>query len=100
MTDFIKKNMALVLGILGILVALVVYLNFFAGNSSSALLASSDATSPVSQDLLVTLASLHTIKLDTSIFTSPEFESLTSFGVTIPPEAVGRRNPFLPAGTQ
>jgi hypothetical protein len=101
MMDFIKKNMILVLGILGIILALVVYLNFFSGSASDALLASTaDNTSPVSQDLLVTLSNLHTIRLDNSIFSDPLFQSLTSFGVELPPENVGRRNPFLPVGSQ
>lgn len=100
MTDFIKKNMVLVLGIGLIVLGLVVYLNFFSGASSEALLASTDTQSPVSQELLVSLANLHTIKLDNGIFSDPLFTSLTSFGVELPPENVGRRNPFLPVGSQ
>jgi hypothetical protein len=101
MMDFIKKNMVLLLGILGIFLALVVYLNFFSGENTAALLAvNADSTSPVSQELLTTLTNLHTIKLDTTIFSSPVFLSLTPFGVEIPPESVGRRNPFLPVGSQ
>ncbi|HEV8677662.1 MAG TPA: hypothetical protein VN701_02420 [Candidatus Paceibacterota bacterium] len=100
MLDLIKKNLPLALGALVIVLALVVYLNFFAGNSTALLASTADAGSPLSQDLLVTLSNLHTIKLDNSIFTDPLFESLTSFGVQIPPENVGRRNPFLPIGAQ
>jgi amino acid permease len=98
MMDFIKKNMAIVIGILVVFVGLVVYLNFFAGVSGEALLATSEADSPISKELLVTLSSLHTLTLDTSIFANPVFNSLTNFGVELPPENVGRRNPFLPAG--
>lgn len=73
------------------------YFMFFSGGSSgSATLSSTDTSSPVSADLLVTLQNLHTIKLDNTIFTDPVFVSLTDFGVTIPPENIGRRNPFLP----
>jgi hypothetical protein len=100
MTDFIKKNMPLVLGILLVVAGLVVYLNFFSGSSEALLATSADSQSPVSQDLLVTLSNLHTIKLDSSIFSDPLFQSLTSFGVELPPENVGRRNPFLPVGSQ
>jgi len=101
MFNFIKNNMSLVLGIAGIVLALVVYLNFFSGSTSEALLASTgDAQSPISQELLLTLSNLHTIKLDNSIFTDPIFMSLTSFGVELPPENVGRRNPFLPIGSR
>ncbi len=101
MMDFLKKNIPLVLGILLVAGGLYVYLNFFSGGNSEALLATTgDTQSPVSQDLLVTLSNLHTIKLDSSIFSDPIFQSLTSFGVELPPENVGRRNPFLPVGTQ
>lgn len=100
MTNLIKKNLPLVLGILVVILGLVVYLNFFAGGTEALLSSSADTTSPVSQELLVTLQNLHTIKLDNSIFSDPLFQSLTSFGVTLPPENVGRRNPFLPVGSQ
>lgn len=100
MTDFVKKNMPLILGALIIVLGLVVYLNFFSGGTSEALLASTSEESPVSQELLVTLSNLHTIRLDNSIFSDPLFQSLTSFGVELPPENVGRRNPFLPVGSQ
>ncbi len=101
MMDFFKKNIPLVIGFLVVVGGLYVYLNFFAGSASEALLATTaDSQSPVSQDLLVTLSNLHTIKLDSSIFSDPLFQSLTSFGVELPPENVGRRNPFLPVGTQ
>jgi len=100
MFNFIKGNLTLVLGIGFIALALFVYLNFFSNSTSEALLASADAQSPLSQELLVTLSNLHTIRLDDSIFTDPLFQSLTSFGVELPPENVGRRNPFLPVGSQ
>jgi hypothetical protein len=97
MMDFFKKN-AVLLGIIGaIFIGLVIYLNFFA-NTPSAELLTATQPSPVSQELLATLSNLHTIKLDNSIFSDPAFLSLTNFGVELPPEAVGRRNPFLPIG--
>ena len=50
----------------------------------------------VSKELLVTLTNLRTIRLDDSIFSDPSFISLADYGVTIPPQPVGRRNPFAP----
>lgn len=55
-----------------------------------------EQASPLSGDLLAVLGSLNTIVLDESIFDDPVFESLTDFGVTIPSQATGRRNPFAP----
>lgn len=72
----------------------------FSSLSASPSLSSTDAStsSPISQNLLVTLTNLRTIKLDGSIFSDPTFVSLTDFGVVIPPPpSVGRTNPFAPA---
>ncbi len=101
MMEFLKKNMVLVGGAAVLFLGVVVYLNVFAGKSNDPLLTTSaEAESPVSKDLLVTLSNLHTIKLDTTVLTSTMFESLINFGVTIPPENVGRPNPFLPVSVK
>lgn len=60
--------------------------------------ASADAV--VGQDLLAALALLKTIQLDTSIFSDPLFKSLSDWGKKIPPQPVGRRNPFAPFGAK
>ena len=78
-----------------LLAGVYVYSAYFTSPSSTAL-TTSDSSEALSQQLLVTLQNLHTIKLDNSIFSDPAFQSLTDFGVVIPPEAVGRRNPFVP----
>jgi len=78
-----------------LLAGIYVYVTYFSPSAPAALTASDNSTA-LSQNLLVTLQNLHTIKLDNSIFSDPAFQSLTDFGVVIPPEAVGRRNPFLP----
>jgi len=93
--DFLKKNKMAVGGVAVVLLLAYVYFSYFARGSSASLTAS-DAGTPLSSDILVTLQSIHSIKLDNSIFTDPVFVSLTDFGVTIPPENVGRRNPFAP----
>ncbi len=98
MMNLLKKNMVVIIVIVLGIVGTFVYMNFFSGSSSSAALLTSDedTTSPVSKNLLLVLNNLHTIKLDSAIFSSPAFQSLTNFGVEIPPENVGRRNPFEP----
>lgn len=70
-------------------------LYWWMGKDSAPIL-SETAQSPLSSDLLLTLGNLSTITLDESIFEDPAFQSLTDFGVTIPPQATGRRNPFAP----
>lgn len=89
----ILKNKLLV----GLLMVAVIgtLLYWWSGSSSSPVL-TQDTPSPLSTDLLATLGSLNTITLDESIFEDESFQSLTDFGVTIPPQATGRRNPFAP----
>ncbi len=96
MLALIKKNMVII-GI--ILAAAAVLYYFYSSDSGGAVLTSSEDTdSPVSQEILATLGNLRTIRLDNSIFSDPLFVSLSDFGVTIPPAAAGRRNPFAPVG--
>ena len=84
----------------GIAGALVLVLGYYlwSGAGSSALLTTTEGTSPLSQEILTTLGQLHTIKLDSSVFTDPVFVSLNDFSAVIPPQNAGRRNPFAPVG--
>ena len=83
----------------GVAILAVLGLGYYIWSStSSAPLLSSDATSVGSQEILATLGRLHTIKLDPALFQDPTFTSLSDFGVTIPPQEAGRRNPFAPVG--
>lgn len=96
--DFLKQNKAAIaLGVL-LIAGIFVYTTFFLSSAPVATLTSSDSDSTLSQNLLVTLQSLHTIKLDNSIFSEPAYQSLTDFGVVIPQQTPGRRNPFAPLG--
>lgn len=90
-----KKIAGLAVGV--VLLGLVYYV--YSSSGSSALLTSSEeATSPLSQEILTVLGELRTITLDPALFSDPVFVSLTDFGVTIPPQQAGRRNPFAPVG--
>ncbi|TSC69160.1 MAG: hypothetical protein G01um101456_304 [Parcubacteria group bacterium Gr01-1014_56] len=94
--QFIKDNKMYIGLILLSLAGLWFYMTYFSGPPSSPTLSSDQTVSPLSQDVLVTLSNLHTIKLDNSIFTDPLFTSLTDYSVAIPPQNAGRRNPFAP----
>lgn len=96
MLALLKKNMV----VIGVLVAAVAALFYFysSGSGGATLTSSDEAGSPVSNEILATLGNLRTIKLDNSLFADPLFVSLSDFGVTIPPAAAGRRNPFAPVG--
>ncbi len=98
---FIKQNVLLTIVTVGVIGGLLYYtLGMNNSSSSSTLLISTgdSSSSPASQKLLTSLTSLSTITLDSSIFTDPVFVSLTNFGVVIPPENVGRHNPFASFG--
>ncbi len=97
MLAFITKNKVLVAG-LGVVVLALFYYFFFLSSAptSAPLSTTAGSESPVTRTLLVTLSNLHTIKLNGAIFADPVFVSLTDFGVVIPTQSVGRRNPFAP----
>lgn len=96
MLALLKKNMV----VIGVIVAAIAVLYYFYSSSGggATLTSSAEVESPVSMEILATLGNLRTIKLDNSIFNDPLFVSLSDFGVTIPPAAAGRRNPFAPVG--
>jgi hypothetical protein len=94
MMNFIFQNKILAAGVLALLFGFGYYLFFM--QDSSAPLTTVETESPVTQELLTTLANLRKIELNKSIFTDPVFVSLNDFGVVIPKEPIGRRNPFLP----
>ena len=92
--DFLKKNKTTIGGGAALLLVVYVYFTYFSGGSAPLTALSSDQAG--SGELLVTLNSLGTINLDDKIFTNPVFVSLSDFGVSIPPQQSGRRNPFAP----
>ncbi len=96
--EFITQNKLLTTGV-GITVATLLYWTFFMqGGSAPALTATDVGVDAPAQELLATLTTLNTIQLDvhSALFQDPAFVSLTDFGVIIPLQPVGRRNPFAP----
>jgi hypothetical protein len=98
--NFLKQNKMAIGGVVVVLLLGYIYLAYFSGSSVPALTSTDTANTALSQNLLLTLQNLQTIKLDNSIFSDPEFLSLTDFGVTIPPQTVGNSDPFLPSGSK
>lgn len=102
MMQFLKNNKMLVLGGVVVIAAAFVYFTFLSPDDAGVpeVTSTGASNSPVTQDLLLSLTTLHVISLDNSIFRSDVFLSLSDFGVQIPEEVVGRRNPFAPVGSQ
>ncbi len=96
MITFLKKNKVLVVGLCVLGVLILSWVFFFSGPTAAPLTSPSANDSPVTQSLLVTLSNLHTITLNGAIFSDSLFISLNDFGVVIPSQTVGRRNPFAP----
>ncbi|MBY0473094.1 hypothetical protein K2Q00_02295 [Patescibacteria group bacterium] len=87
------------LGVIILAAFLILGFLFYSWSSPSLGTANTNSDSgQMGQALLITLAGLNTIRLNGEIFTDPVFISLTDFGVVIPSQPTGRRNPFLPIG--
>ncbi len=67
------------------------------GSASSSFTISS-ATSSVGANVLGLLNQIHSLKIDASLFQSPVYQSLNDFTVQVPPEPIGKSNPFVAGG--
>ena len=96
----IFKNRTFLLSIVAVFFAGGVWYVYFGSSSQSGgtqpLATVETPTGTAGQSLIVALSNLQTVKIDPKLFTDPVFVSLTDFGVTIAPQAVGRTNPFAP----
>lgn len=83
-------------------VVLVIVYFYFQGSpsnvSSSGSLLSGAAVSgsDVGSSELALLNQIQSLRIDTSVFSDPAFQSLQDYSVAIPTENVGRPNPFAP----
>ena len=107
MNPLIKK---ILIALAIIIVIAIGYRMFFPSSTPATTLTNTTQTSSdsqsvsvggdqVSQQLLSTLLSLKTIKLDDQIFNNPLFSSLSDFTITLGTGVEGRVNPFAPIGT-
>ena len=89
-----------IVAILLVVVAIGYY--FYSGSGSNSSTSTSfvvsNATSSVGEDVLNLLNQIHSLKIDPSLFQSPVYQSLTDFTVTVPPEPIGKSNPFVSGG--
>lgn len=102
MMNLIRNNKPFAVILALVVLAGAGYLLFSGGSdpAGDSLLTSNTVSGPsaASRELLVTLSDLKTVRLDSAIFSDPLFQSLQDFGVQIPLQPTGRRNPFAPIG--
>jgi RsiW-degrading membrane proteinase PrsW (M82 family) len=56
------------------------------------------ATDAVGTNVLSILNSVSSIHIDSGFFSTPAYQSLVDYSIVVPPQAVGRNNPFAPVG--
>ncbi|MEK7069009.1 MAG: hypothetical protein AAB947_01345 [Patescibacteria group bacterium] len=96
--EFLSKNKTVILVVLGVLVAIGIWLSSRGDTHSDSLIKTqaSSGTGPEDKTLVDTLLQLRSVSLSGTIFSDPAFISLRDFGTQIIPEPIGRPNPFAP----
>ncbi|MBU6427340.1 hypothetical protein KGQ27_03875 [Patescibacteria group bacterium] len=82
-----------------VIVALIAYFLFFSGapsSSSQSLLQTGSGSDAVGTQVLGLLNQIQALQIDASLFQSQAYRSLQDYSVAIPPQNVGRNNPFAP----
>lgn len=92
-----KKSIIVIVVI--VIIAAIVYFYYegSAGPDSSALsLEAGGNADVVGAQVLGLLNQIQSLKIDRSFFTDPAYQTLRDYSVAIPPQNVGRPNPFAP----
>ncbi|MEK9177793.1 MAG: hypothetical protein AAB777_01580 [Patescibacteria group bacterium] len=79
--------------------AAIAYFMFFSApspSSDSALLETGRGEEMIGSQVLSLLNQIQSLRIDPTLFQSAVYKSLQDFSVNIPPEGVGRDNPFAP----
>ncbi len=93
----LKKTWIISGGIIAI--ALVAYFAFFSGNGSTEAISSLESeqnNQVVGARVLSLLNQVQSLNIDVSFFQDQTYQSLQDYAVAVPPQEVGRQNPFAP----
>lgn len=92
-----SKNSWLIITVI-IVLSITVYYLFFAGSApaSNSLLQAQPEGELVGAQVLSLLNQIQSLRIDSTFFQSPAYQSLVDYTVPIPAENVGRANPFAP----
>jgi len=91
------KSWIMIAGI--ILVALVAYYFFFANaplSTDAGTLQAQSGGNVVGAQVLTLLNQIQSLRINTTLFKSAAFQSLQDYSVQVPPQNIGRPNPFAP----
>lgn len=91
--------LAVVLIALSVLVGGAIVSEGSKASAADALDVSTPAGAEVGSDVIALIQQIKTLRIDQSIFSDPAFLSLTDYTTPIPPQPVGRPNPFAPLGS-
>ncbi len=93
-----KKTLFIIIGI--VVIALIAFFYYEGSAAPSSTLSQTDNVSASNQAIgtrvLDLLNQIRTLRIDTSIFKDPAYSTLRDYSVAIPPQGVGRQNPFAP----
>lgn len=93
-----SKNTVLIIAILIVIVA--GYFTFKSGKKEQAASTIIPSKPFVGQELVIELNRLKALQnLNTAIFSDPVFTSLRDYTQPVPPQPLGRANPFAPIGS-
>ena len=93
--------------IIGVVIVVVLFGGwyFYSKGSSSASTSQLISSSPnntaqgaVGADVLSILNNVSSINIDANFFQTPAYQSLVDYSIAVPPQPVGRNNPFAPVG--
>lgn len=92
-----KKTLFIIIAIVVIAgIAYFYYQGSTPSTSSTLTQAPSAADQAIGTRVLDLLNQIRTLRIDTSIFKDPAYATLRDYSVAIPPQDVGRVNPFAP----
>lgn len=95
--ELLKKNKILITIVLLFVFALWAYNTFLKTDNS---IPTDSSASAIGSDVLELNASLQTVTLDQSLFSSPLYRNLVDFSPTLQSQPVGRVNPFAAIGQE
>ena len=96
-----KRYRISIISIVVLVILFAVYSLYFTDGEETSLIrdSASGTISADQRELLALLSSLESVELNDALFATPEFRSLIDWSRELPPESVGRSNPFAPLGT-